>query len=125
MVFCYGQAKQSYIYIKWYIKDRKRARKRIYNKVNNISTFIALHLIDILVKYRQVNPYTDTHGGWIIRYRFSLALGPALGLVLSKVLFLYTYKVFASKQAREDFPYNNKQSVWTYKGTISDYKQNK
>ena len=40
------------IYIKWYIKDRKEARKQIYNKVDNISTFTALYLIDILVKYR-------------------------------------------------------------------------
>ena len=38
--------------IKWYIKDRKGARKRIYNKTDNTSTFIALHLVDILVKYR-------------------------------------------------------------------------
>ena len=57
----------------------------------------------MLVKYRQVNPYMDTHGGRIIRYRFSLALGlalgSALGLALGKVLFLYTYKVFASKWA--------------------------
>ena len=69
----------------------------------------------MLVKYRQVNPYTDTHGGKIIRYRFSLALGLALGsalrLVLGKAFFLYIYKVFASKWAQEDFPYNNKQSV--------------
>ena len=110
------------MYIKQYIKDRKGAKKQIYNKADNTSTFIALYFVDILVKYRQVNPYTDTRGRQIIKYRFSLALGPALGLVLSKVLFLYTYKVFVSKQAREDFPYNNKQSVWTYKGTISDYK---
>ena len=114
------------IYTKQYIKDKKGARKRIYNKVNNTSTSIALHLVDILVKYRQINPYTDTHGRRIIRYRFSLALGlalrSALGLVLSKALFLYTCKVFVSKWAREDFPYNNKQSAWTHKGTASDYK---
>ena len=110
------------LYIKWYIKDKKGAKKRIYNKADNTSTFIALHLVDILVKYRQANPYTDTHGGRIIRYKFSLALRPALGLALSKVFFLYTCKVFASKWAREDFPYNSKQSIWTYKGTTSDYK---
>ena len=40
------------IYIKWYIKDRKGARKQIYNKADNTSTFIVLHLIDILVKYK-------------------------------------------------------------------------
>jgi hypothetical protein len=89
------------IYTKRYIKDKKGAKKRIYNKADNTSTFITLHLIDILIKHRQVNPYTDTHGGRIIRYRFSLvlrlALGSALGLALSKVLFLYIYKVFASK----------------------------
>ena len=124
MVFCYRQAEQSYIYIKWYIKDRKRARKQIYNKADNIGTFITLHLADMLVKHRQVNPYTDTRGRWMTRYRFSLALGPALGLALSKALFLYTCKVFTSKWAREDFPYNSKQFVWTYKGTASDYKQN-
>ena len=69
----------------------------------------------MLVKYRQVNPYTDTHGGKIIRYRFSLALGPALGSALGsalgKAFFLYARKVFASKWAQEDFPYNSKQSV--------------
>ena len=64
------------------------------------------------------------------RYGFSLALGLALGsalglalgLALGKAFFLYACKVFASKWAREDFPYNSKQSVWTYKGTASDYK---
>ena len=109
------------IYTKWYIKDKKGARKRIYNKADNTtcSTFIALHLVDMLVKHRQVNPYTDTHGGRITRYRFSLTLRPALGLALglalgsalSKTFFLYTRKVFAFKWAREDFPYNGKQSA--------------
>ena len=99
------------IYIKWYIKDKKGAKKRIYNKADNTGTFIALYLADILVKHRQINPYTDTYGGRIIRYRFSLTLGLALGLALSKVLFLYTYKGFASKWAQEDFPYNSKQSA--------------
>ena len=99
------------LYIKWYIKDRKGARRWIYNKVDNTSTFIALHFVDMLVKYKQVNPYIDTYGGRIIRYKFSLALGPALGLALSKAFFLYTCKVFTSKWAQEDFPYNNKQSV--------------
>ena len=40
------------LYIKWYIKDKKGTRKRIYNKVNNTSTFTVLYLIDILVKYK-------------------------------------------------------------------------
>ena len=40
------------IYTKWYIKDKKGARKRIYNKADNTSTFIVLYLINILVKYR-------------------------------------------------------------------------
>ena len=114
------------IYTKQYIKDKKGARKQIYNKADNTSTFIVLYFADILVKYRQANPYTDTHSGRIIRYRFSLALGlalrSALGLALGKAFFLYTCKVFASKQAREDFPYNNKQSAQTYKGTALDYK---
>ena len=48
------------LYIKWYIKDKKGARKRIYNnKVNTTGTFIALYLADILVKHRQANPYVD------------------------------------------------------------------
>ena len=34
--------------------DRKGARKRIYNKADNTSTFIVLHLVDILIEYRQV-----------------------------------------------------------------------
>ena len=49
------------LYIKWYIKDRKGARRRIYNKADNTSIFIALHLADILVKYRQANLYTDSY----------------------------------------------------------------
>ena len=49
------------IYIKWYIKDRKGARKWIYNKADNTGTFIAPYLADILVKHRQVNPYTDSY----------------------------------------------------------------
>ena len=108
-------------------RTKKGARKRIYyNKADNTSTSIVLHLVDILVKYRQINPYTGTHSEKITRYRFSLALGLALGsalrLALGKAFFLYTRKVFASKWAREDFPCNNKQSAWTYKGTASDYK---
>ena len=70
------------LYIKWYTKDKKGARKRIYNKADNTSTFTALYLADILVKHRQVNPYTDTYGRKIIKYRFSLALGLALGVSL-------------------------------------------
>ena len=92
----------------------------------------------MLVKHRQVNPYTDTQDEEMTRYGFSLALGPALGsalgsalesalglalgLALGKAFFLYTRKVFASKWAREDFPCNGKQSAWTHKGTASDYK---
>ena len=49
------------IYIKWYIKDRKGARKQIYNKADNTSTFTALYLVDMLVKHRQANPYTDSY----------------------------------------------------------------
>ena len=49
------------IYIKWYIKDRKGARKWIYNKANNIGTFTALYLADILVKYRQATLYIDSY----------------------------------------------------------------
>ena len=90
------------IYTKWYIKDKKGARKRIYNnKADITSTFIALYLTDMLVKHKQANPYTDTHGKKITRYRLSLALGltleSALGLVLSKAFFLYTHKVFIFK----------------------------
>ena len=40
------------IYTKQYIKDKKGARKRIYNKADNTGTFIALYLTDILVKHR-------------------------------------------------------------------------
>ena len=93
------------------MKDKKEARKRIYNKADNISTFTALYLADTLVKHRQANPYTDTYGGKITRYRFSLTLGLALGAALGKVFFLYICKVFVSKWAREDFPYNGKQSA--------------
>ena len=49
------------LYIKWYTKDRKGARRRIYNKADNTGTFIALHLADTLVKHRQANPYTDSY----------------------------------------------------------------
>ena len=48
------------LYIKWYIKDKKGARKRIYNnKAGNTGTSTALHLADTLVKHRQASPYTD------------------------------------------------------------------
>ena len=80
----------------------------MYNKADNTSTFIALHFTDTLVKHRQANPYTDTHGGKITRYGFSFALGLALGSALSKAFFLYTRKVFVFKWTREDFPYNSK-----------------
>ena len=120
------------LYIKWYIKDEKGARKRIYNKADNTicSTFIALHLADMLVKHKQANHYTDNRDEEMTRYGFSLALESAfgsalesaLGLALGKAFFLYTFKVFASKWAREDFPCNGKQSAWTHKGTASDYK---
>ena len=49
------------LYVKQYIKNKKGTKKWIYNKADNTSTFIALHLIDILVKYRQANPYTDSY----------------------------------------------------------------
>ena len=48
------------LYIKWYIKDKKGARKWIYNnKAGNTGTFTALHLADMLVKHRQASPYID------------------------------------------------------------------
>ena len=40
------------IYIKWYIKDKKGARKWIYNKADNTGTFIILYFVDMLVKHR-------------------------------------------------------------------------
>ena len=86
------------LYIKWYTKDKKGARKRIYNnKAGNTGTSTALHLADTLVKHGQANPYTDTHGRKMIRYRFSFALGLALGSALGKAFFLYTCKVFVFK----------------------------
>ena len=60
MVFYYGQAEQSLIYYMVY-KGQRGARKWIYNKADSTSTFIALHFVDILVKHRQVNPYTDSY----------------------------------------------------------------
>ena len=49
------------LYIKWYIKDKKGTRKQIYNKADNTGISTALHLTDILVKYRQVNPYINSY----------------------------------------------------------------
>ena len=50
------------LYIKWYTKDKKGARKRIYNnKADNTGTFIELYLADTLVKHRQANPYIDNY----------------------------------------------------------------
>ena len=40
-------------------KGQKGARKWIYNKTDITSTFIVLYLINILVKYKQTNPYID------------------------------------------------------------------
>ena len=43
-------------------KGQKEAKKWIYNNKADITgTFIVLHLADILVKYRQVNPYIDSY----------------------------------------------------------------
>ena len=42
-------------------KGQKRARKQIYNKADIISTFIALYFVDILVKYKQANPYINSY----------------------------------------------------------------
>ena len=42
-------------------KGKRGAKKWIYNKADITSTFIALHLTDILVKYKQANPYTDSY----------------------------------------------------------------
>ena len=50
------------LYIKWYIKDKKGARKWIYNnKADNTGTSTVLHLADMLVKHRQANPYMDSY----------------------------------------------------------------
>ena len=40
-------------------KGRRGARKWIYNKADITGTFIALHLADILVKYRQAKTPTQ------------------------------------------------------------------
>ena len=53
------------LYIKWYTKDKKGARKRIYNKADNTGTFIALHLVDMLVKHKQANKPLHGHPRWI------------------------------------------------------------
>ena len=42
-------------------KGQRGTRKRIYNKADITSTFIALHFADMLVKHRQANPYTDSY----------------------------------------------------------------
>ena len=42
-------------------KGQKGARKWVYNKADITSTFIVLHLADILVKYKQANPYIDNY----------------------------------------------------------------
>ena len=42
-------------------KGQKGARKWIYNKADITGTFIALHLIDILIKYKQINFYINSY----------------------------------------------------------------
>ena len=42
-------------------KGQKGARKWIYNKTDITSTFIVLYFADILIKYKQANPYTDSY----------------------------------------------------------------
>ena len=86
------------LYIKWYIKDKKGARKRIYNKVDNTGISTALHLADILVKYRQANPYTDGYS----KRRQDIGF-PLPGVSLGKAFFLYTREVFAFKWALGGF----------------------
>ena len=76
-------------------KGQRGARKRIHNEADITGTFMALHLVDTLVKHGQANPYTDIKEKKMTRYGFSLALGSASG----KAFFLYTRKVFASKWA--------------------------
>ena len=107
MVFCYGQAEQSLIHHMVH-KGQKGARKWIYNNKADITgTFIALHLADTLVKYRQAKTPT-----WIATPKDNkIQVFPYLGLASGKAFFLYTREVFASKWAREDFPCNSKHSL--------------
>ena len=108
MVFRYGQAEQSLIH--YIIHKRQRgARKWIYNNKADITgTFIALHLVDMLVKYRQAK--TPIQIATLKDNKIQVF--PYLGLALGKVFFLYTREVFASKWAREDFPCNSKYSLY-------------
>ena len=107
MVFYYRQAKQSLIHYIIY-KGQRGARKWIYNnKADITSTFIALHLANILVKYRQAKTPI-----WIATPKDNkIQVFPYLGLALGKAFFLYTCEVFTFKWAREDFPYNSKHSL--------------
>ena len=97
------------IYTKQYIKDKEGAKKRIYNNKADITgTFIALHLVDILVKYRQAK--TPIQIATLKDNKIQVF--PYLKLALGKAFFLYTYKVFVFKQAQEDFLYNSKHSLY-------------
>ena len=40
---------------------QKGAKKWVYNKADITGTFIVLYLADILVKYRQANPYINNY----------------------------------------------------------------
>ena len=107
MVFCYRQAEQSLIHHIVY-KGQRGAKKQIYNnKADITNTFIAFHLADMLVKYRQaktpIQIATPTDN--------KIQVFSYLGVALGKAFFLYTCEVFAFKWAREDFPCNSKYSL--------------
>ena len=90
-------------------KGQKGARKWIYNNKADITgIFIVLHLIDMLVKYRQVKTPIQIVTPKDNKIQVFLYLGVALG----KAFFLYTCEVFVSKWAREDFLYNSKYSLY-------------
>ena len=95
-------------------KRQRGARKRIHNKAGITSTFIVLHLADMLVKHGQANPYT-----WISNQEDDKIW---VFLCFGIGLFLYTRKVFASKWATGGFCNGNSQSAWTLRGTKSDSK---
>ena len=78
------------------------------NKADITSTFIALYFIDILIKYKQVK--TPIQIATLKNNKIQVF--PYLKLVLGKAFFLYTYEVFTSKWAQEDFPYNSKYSLY-------------
>src|SRR5271170_3389965 len=98
-------------------KGQRGARKWTHIFRQTSLALVVLHLADTLVKHGQANPYTD-----IKRRRQDVGFPLLWGQPQARH-FSHTLARFLPPNGLwEDFPCNGKQSAWTHKGTVSDYK---